>query len=257
MDKAREGLWHENWSEARKAREQRRAENRANWANSPLNAANRHKDTYGATAPEIASEANGGGGSRSLAALRTIMADPNTPLHRRLDAAEVVLAFELGPGAAVGVDIDQIAAGSYLFLNTVIGTPGVPEALRFRALRLVASVENARAASKNTVAEHEAKRRLLINLANSRRIAALRKAGTWARVVESNEPWALEAGDTIDWPNSQWPGTWPWPPASFAAELEHADPERIAAFKQELLNIRTTNRVDRFDEILARVPAKA
>jgi hypothetical protein len=29
MDKAREALWHENWSEARKAREQQRAENRA------------------------------------------------------------------------------------------------------------------------------------------------------------------------------------------------------------------------------------
>jgi hypothetical protein len=120
MDKTRETLWHKNWSEARKAKEQRRAANCEAWANSPQNAANRHKDTLGAVAPEIVAEANDEGGSVSLAKMRAIMADPEAPLYRRLDAAEVVLTYELGPGAAVGVDSDQIAAASYRFLKAVV-----------------------------------------------------------------------------------------------------------------------------------------
>jgi hypothetical protein len=124
--------WTEAWREAQKAKDERRKENREKWAKRrDWSDDNEHKIA-------VAIEANGAGGSRSLAALRTIMADPDTPLHRRLGAAEVVLAFELGPGAAVGADVDKIAAGSYQFLNAVIDTPGTPEALRFRCLKMIA-----------------------------------------------------------------------------------------------------------------------
>src|SRR4051794_5256798 len=65
----------------------------------------------------------------SLAKLRAIMADPGTPLYRRLDAAEVVLTYELGPGAAVGLDPDQIAVGSFRFLKAVSEAAETPEPL--------------------------------------------------------------------------------------------------------------------------------
>jgi len=236
----------EGWEKAKADKAERRRQNRENWANSPQNAANRHKDTYGATAPEITGEANGAGGSRSLAALRTIMADPNTPLHRRLDAAEVVLAFELGPGAAVGADVEQIAAGSYVFLNTVIDTPGTPEALRFRCLRMVASVENARAASKNTVAEHAAKRELLMRLVNAERVRTIRTAGTWSEAV-TTDAWALKASDDFPWPEG-WPGDWPWPPSTFSTPLEQA--HDVAAFREQLRSIGARNRDDHWQRFL-------
>src|SRR5712691_9346310 len=74
------------------ARQAKRAANREAWRNSPLNANNLHKLTKEAAAPilpEIAEPADKG--SASLAKMRAIMADPATPLYRRLDAAEVVL----------------------------------------------------------------------------------------------------------------------------------------------------------------------
>jgi hypothetical protein len=236
----------EGWTKAKADKAERRRQNREAWANSPQNAANRHKDTYGATAPEIAIEANGAGGSRSLAALRTIMADPDTPLHRRLDAAEIVLTYELGPGAAVGADVDQIAAGSYQFLNAVIDTPGTPEALRFRCLKMIASVENARAASKNTIAEHAAKRALLVALVNNERVRTIRAAGVWSEAVKT-DAWALMSSDDFPWLEG-WPGDWPWPPATFSTALEQAFD--VTAFREQLLAVRARNRADRWEDFL-------
>jgi hypothetical protein len=230
--------WTEAWAEARKAKDERRKANREKWAKRrDWSDDNEHK-------ADVAIEANGAGGSRSLAALRTIMADPDTQLHRRLDAAEVVLTFELGPGAAVGADVDQIAAASYLFLNAIIDTPGVPEALRFRALKMIASVENARAASKNTVAEHAAKRQLLVALINAERVRAFRAAGMWSEAVKADQ-WALRLGDDFAWPEG-WPGSWQWPPATFVGALQ--DPQNVTEFTRQLLAIRATNRADDWEK---------
>jgi hypothetical protein len=233
-------IWTEAWTEARQRKDQRRAENRERWAKRrDWSDDNEHKVA-------VAIEANGAGGSRSLAALRAIMADPDTPLHRRLDAAEVVLAFELGPGAAVGADIDQIAAGSYQFLNAVIDTAGTPEALRFRCLKMIASVENARAASKNTVAEHAAKRALLLKLVNSERVRTFRAAGVWSEAVRT-DAWALKTSDDFPWP-AGWPGDWPWPPASFSTALENVF--GVTAFKEQLRAVKATNRADDWERFL-------
>jgi hypothetical protein len=73
MDKVRETLWHENWSEARKAKEQRRTENREKWTNSLQNAANRYKQILDA-APEITADTIDDAGSGSLAKMRAIHA---------------------------------------------------------------------------------------------------------------------------------------------------------------------------------------
>jgi hypothetical protein len=257
MDKERSSLWHQHWAEAKKAKEDRRRQNREGWAVSPHNSHNRHKQDAVVLGLSLDEEAAAGGGSASLRKMRAIMADTNAQLYRRLDAAEIVLSYELSPGAAVGADPNTIAAASYHFLKAVADDPQVPEALKFRALKSIVAIENQRVQVKNSAAEYDTKKRLSIALCNAERGRALRAAGVWRQVIERNEPWFLEAGDDLAAPPGWFDGGWHWPTSSFAAQLEHADPERIAAFKQELLNIRATNRVDRFDEILARVPEKA
>jgi hypothetical protein len=82
--------------------------------------------------------------------MRAIMADPNARLYRRLDAAEVVLSYECGVGAGVGVDPETIAAASFKFLRAAADDVSTPEALKFRALKSIVAVENARAQAKSS-----------------------------------------------------------------------------------------------------------
>jgi len=251
MDKPREPLWSEHWAESRRAKADRRQQNREEWRRSAKNAVNERGAALEVTV-EIPAEANGeAGGSRSLAKLRALMADPSIPLHRRLDAAEVVLSFELGPGAAVGADPDQIAATSYQFLNAAVDDPRTPEALRFRALKSVAAVENARAAVKSSAVTNTQKRELLCHLVNSQRSRTFRQAQCWHGVIASGDDWALKPSDEFPWPEG-WPGDWAWPPSSFAAKLEHELP---ATFRDALLSIRATNRPDRWDDFLSMAAA--
>jgi hypothetical protein len=139
----------EGWEAAKKARAEHRRRNQEAWAASPLNAQNQRKQAFSA-APEIQSDARGetDSGLASLAKLRSIMGSSSIPLHRRIDAAELLVQFEVAPGAVVNVDPDEVAASSYQFLRTVADSPEAPEPLRFRALRSVAIVENARASIK-------------------------------------------------------------------------------------------------------------
>jgi hypothetical protein len=204
-----------------------------------------------ATPVEPSTESNG----NSLGELRRLMADVKQPLFRRIDCAEVILGFEIAPGAAAGVEPEQIAAGSFRFLKAVIEAPGTPEALRFRCLKLVAAVENARAAAKSDAVTNEAKRRLLIALCNSERQLALRRAKRWNAVL--NEQWWIGPADQIDWPPG-WPGDWPFPSQSFATQLEHScDPEaleRTTAFRQWLRSAKAKNREDNWDRLLCDQP---
>jgi hypothetical protein len=90
--------WTEPWAESRKQKDQRRKENREKWAKRrDWDADNEHK--LDADVEGIPNEVNGGSGS--LAKMRAIMLDPAVALYRRLEAAEVVLSYELGPGAGV------------------------------------------------------------------------------------------------------------------------------------------------------------
>jgi hypothetical protein len=259
MDKTRETLWHKNWSEARKAKEQRRAANREAWANSPQNAANRHKDTFGAVAPEVVAEANGEGGSVSLAQMRAIMSDTVTPLYRRLDAAEVVLSFEPGPGAAVGVDPDEIAATSYRFLKAVADAVETPEALRFRALKSIVAIENRRKSAGQGSEQSALKRELQLRLVNAERRRMLVDAGVWVDdVARHRENRSLTLNDDFKWLPG-WPGTWQWPPENFAERLALAK-EQLAQngttggdeFRAKLRAVRARNRVDDCERLLVR-----
>jgi hypothetical protein len=230
-------------------REARRKANQERWANDPANANHARLQRQAAVTPEVAAEAGGeegGNGSASLQRMREIMLDVGAPTYRRLDAAECVLVYELSPGAAVGSDPAEIAAASYKFLKSVTNAAEVPEALRFRALRSIVAIENQRAQGKNTIAEHAAKRELLVALVNSERLRSFREAGVWPEVVKTDE-WALKTSDDFPWAPG-WPGDWVWPPASFAAPLGRGSD--VAAFRQQLLGIKARDRDDRWEDLL-------
>jgi hypothetical protein len=213
----------EGWETAKEERARRRAENREKWSKRR----DWSDDNQHTLEADVPVEPNGeAGGSRSLSKLRAIMANPNVALHRRLDAAEIILVYELGPGAAIGADPEQVAAGSYQFLNIVADDPQTPEALRFRALRSIAAVENARASITNTAANDSVKRHLWLSLLNATRSARLRREGQWPPPDDS---WAFKEAD-VELPAS-WRGQ-PWPPAAFASLLD-GDGD-ASAFKAEL-----------------------
>ena len=241
------------WQTARAEKLERRRQNREAWASSPNNSHNRHKNDAIVSSLEL-EENTAAGGSESLRKLRAIMADTNPQLYRRLDAAEVVLSYELGPAAAVGADPSEIAAGSYHFLKAVADAPETPEALKFRALKSIVTVENARVQVKNTAVEYSAKRELVVKLCNAERGRALRAAGVWRGVIARGDPWSLETTDEFDWPNPQWPGDWTWPPHNnWSAMLEAAggDAARNEAFRAQLRAIKAKNRPDDCEKLLS------
>ena len=242
----------EGWEKAKEARAQRRKENREKWAKRrDWDSDNDHKlDTE---VEDIPSEASKGSGS--LAKMRAIMLDNSVALYRRLEAAEVVLSYELGPGAGVGIDPDEIAAVSFKFLRTVVDSTSTPEALRFRALKAIISVENARAQAKSTAITNTEKREVLLNLVNSERVSELRDAGVWSEVAKTDQQWALKWEDSFDWPDKDWPGQWAWPVSTMVLSLEQLSD--IVLFRQALRSVRARNRVDdweRFLEPLQRPP---
>ena len=52
--------------------------------------------------------------------LRRIMSNSAAPLHRRVDSAETIMAFEISAGGAVGVAPSEVAASSFKFLRAVV-----------------------------------------------------------------------------------------------------------------------------------------
>jgi hypothetical protein len=232
----------EGWEKAKEEKAKRRAENRERWrTRRDWSDDNKHK-----IAVEVEDPSGKEGVSTSLQRLRSIMADPNVALHRRLDAAEVILTFELGPGAGVGVDPDQIAAASFKFLRAVSDDATTPDALKFRALKSIVGIENARVAAKSGAEANIAKRQLVINLVNSVRSRLYREAGVWPVVVASGSDWGLQWEDDFPWP-SEWPGDWAWPATGFNAKLQHGVSQ---SFLVELRSIRARNRADDWEKFL-------
>jgi hypothetical protein len=222
----------------------RRERNRSAWRDDPLNANNVHQATREIAAP-LSPEpqpdpADDEMTSASLRRLRSLMNDMKKPLHQRLSAAEIVIVYELGPGAAVGSDPADIAAASFRFMRAVADDPATPSALAMRALRCIASIENARAASRSTAAELFAKKEMLVGAANGeRKRVMLARKGAWP---PSSPDWALNVSDTIAWP-AGWPGLWQWPPDTIAHNYKGTDP---TSFRSMLRQVRATNRPDTF-----------
>jgi hypothetical protein len=244
MPKLPDEFWRkteEGWEKAKADKARRRAENRAKWSQR-----RDWHDNASATAPDIELEsAEDTAGSSSLAELRRITADTGAPLSRRIDAAETVISFELAPGAASDIDPDHVASSAYKFLQGVVASPATPDSLRFKALRLLASVENQRAQLRSTSASLHEKRELLTRLCNSQRVQQLRQAKRWP--PPAGAQWALTLADDIPWPEG-WPGSWSWPPnTSLAASM--SNPSNAAGINYGA--IRARNRPDDFDAILA------
>jgi hypothetical protein len=223
---------------------ERRRQNQIAWANSPNNSSNRVARQIQAAkaarlniAAEVVSDANG---SASLHRLRRIMGSPDIQLYRRMDAAEIILGYELAPGAVAGADPDEISAGSYRFLKAVIDDPETPEALEFRALKCIAQVENARAQIRNAGEQLGMKRALFVELVNAERRHTLIAAGKWP----ASGPWCLETSDTFVW-SADWPGLWGWPPRAIGAAYK---PDSRDAFRTMLRSVRATNRDDDWDK---------
>jgi hypothetical protein len=207
----------EGWLEKKAERDARRIANREAWAKRR----DWSDDNFQKVNAGTAQTASDAAPITSLARLRAIMADPDITLYRRLNAAEVVLSFELAPGAAAGLDPNLIAAASYKFLRAICDASETPEPQRFRALKLVATVENARASAKANDLANTAKRTLLVNLANAERCRQLRTNGQWDNLISANAHWELDNPDQLPWPNG-WPGLWQWPPVTFASQLQDA-----------------------------------
>jgi hypothetical protein len=246
----------EEQAERAALKEAKRRANIAAWAASPQNANNIRTTTVEAVVPEIgvdSTEADDADVS-SLGKLRKLMGDPRIPLFRRVDSAEVIVGFELSAGGAAGVDPDQVASSSFKFLRLVADDNNTPEPIKFKCLKLLAGIENARASIKNTVAEHVAKRRLLIELINSERQRHIRAAGRWPAIVSSDAEWAISPSDDFEPPSGWFDSSWSWPVAAFAAQLERScDPaaaEANEAFRLQLRSIRATNRRDDWERLL-------
>jgi hypothetical protein len=189
--------------EKKAARMAKRAANKEAWKYHPANAnaawMQRQAEMMEATTAAIEVEPVPEAECGSLAKLRGIMADPAAPLYRRIDAAEIVLTYELAPGSLVNVAADQVAAASYRFMQAVIDATETPEPLRFRALKSVAAIENARASRAGATTD-TTQREFWVALVNAARRSALIRAGVWDRVAADGAEWALSPGDEFDMP---------------------------------------------------------
>lgn len=226
---------------ARSLTEQERAEraaaNKAAWATNPANAnvrvQQRRQGLEEARIKAHQAEPIGSDddtGSASLTRLREIMADDGAHLYRRLEAAEIILGYELAPGAVAGADPDSVAAASYQFLKAVIAQPEVPDALEFRALKAIAQVENMRSQIRNDAEALFAKRAMLVGACNAERRACLVEQGLWPPPADTR--W-LSTTDAIALPNSWLQMQWPSPVISHAYSGHD-----LTAFRRMLRGIR-------------------
>ena len=140
---------------AKAARRKLREANREAWRLARANANNDHKDAIEAAAAIAIDEPAALDDERPLDKLREIMLDPAVHLYRRLDAAELVLAYELAPGALVDVPPSEVAAISFRFLRGVAEATETPERLRFRALKSMLAIQHKRAAAASTTGQAE------------------------------------------------------------------------------------------------------
>ena len=137
----------------KEAREARRAANQEEWRRNHINSNQQTEHILSAVIAD--DEIEGIGDTTPLDKLRDIMLDPRAQLYRRLDAAELVLAYELAPGALVNVPPSEVAAISFRFLRGVAEAAETPERLRFRALKSMLAIQHKRAAASSTAGQAE------------------------------------------------------------------------------------------------------
>lgn len=132
-----------------------RAANREAWRLARENANYQRRNTIDAVVAVAVDDPIEFDDTSPLDKLRDIMLDPTAHLYRRLDAAELVLAYELAPGALVDVPPAEVAAISFRFLRGVAEAAETPERLRFRALKSMLAIQHKRAAAGSTTGQAE------------------------------------------------------------------------------------------------------
>ena len=225
------------------AKAQQRERNRLRWEDNEKNV-NHILAEARQTAATILAEAPETADNKSLSKLRTIMADVNSPLYQRLEAAEIILSYELAPGSLVNSPTEQVASASYRFLVAVVDDAETPSQIRFKALRSLAAIENARARAGDTETA-QARRNSYIDEINRARRAELVRRNLWPQVCAQAIPWSLSLSDDIDQP----PATRSHD--SIGASLDRCRnlpaaelASRLAARTAHLLSVRARNRPD-------------
>jgi hypothetical protein len=223
----------EGWTAARDERVRRRAENKEAW---------KKRDWAGdrELTAAIPVDDEPITGSPALAQLRAILADIDQPLFRRVEVGEIILGYELAPGAAAGADPEMIASAAYRFFQAVIANPQTPENLKLKALRQIVAVEARRAEVRSTAEGMHERRMLVLGAANGeRKRTMLSRAGAWP---PASPDWALDISDTFSMPPA-WL-TMSWPPMAISPSYRQQGD--LEVFRAQLREIRATNRPDTF-----------
>lgn len=235
-------------AERQAAKATKRAENKSGWSQDPRNANYQREQKLNEIVAEIAAPA--AGDARSLDALRHIMQDGAVPIGRRVEAAECVLGFELPAAALARATADPVASSAYTFLKQIVATPGVPEALKLKALKALSAIEAAKPSRGDPAAASE-QREMLRALINAERRRVLQEAGCW--LPPKGSSWALASTDSFEVPpgfSSTAPGrsiTGIGDALNAASSRPEAERE---ACKALLLGIEATNRPDRWRDLL-------
>jgi hypothetical protein len=212
----------------KKTRAEKRAENQARWIAEPDNAHGqlaRAKEIIKAKPPKIT-----GIEDLSINTLRGMMRDDDEPIGRRVEAAEVVLGYELPPAALANATVEPISSEAYTFLKYIAHMQEAPSALKFRALKALSAIESTKPRKIDPQAVQDQRRRE-IRLINAARRAELQSRGLWPSPIRG---WFIGPADTVDL-------------------LDNPDQTMGAGgrARDQLLAARITSRPDPWDELTA------
>jgi hypothetical protein len=180
----------------KKTRAEKRAENQARWIAEPDNVHGqlaRVRETIKANPPKITSLED-----LSINTLRSMMRDDDEPIGRRVEAAEVVLGYELPPAALANATVEPISSEAYTFLKYIAHMHEAPSALKFRALKALSAIESAKPRKVDPQAVEDQRRRE-IRLINAARRADLQARGMWPSPVRG---WFIRPDDAVDLPDT-------------------------------------------------------
>jgi hypothetical protein len=210
----------------RKTRAEKRAENQARWPDNPANVYSSYVSAKTVLKTKASDLVLIDG--LSIDALRDMMRNDDEDLPRRVEAAEVVLGYELPPAALVNATVEPASSEAYIFLKYLAHMQEAPSALKFRVLKALSAVESAKPRKVDPQAVEDQRRRE-IRLINAARRAELQSRGLWPSPVRG---WFVGPDDMIDFPDA----------ADISAQTHARTPEQYLA-------VRITNRPDPWDDL--------
>lgn len=211
----------------KKTRAEKREENKARWLSYPDNIHGelaRASETIKIKPPQIT-----GIEDLSINVLRRMMRDDDEPIGRRVEAAEIVLGYELPPAALASATVEPVSSEAYIFLKYIAHMTEAPSALKFRALKALSAIESAKP-RKIDPQEADNRRRWQIALVNAARRVELQARGAWP----TDNSWFIGPGDVVDFLDSVEPNT---------------GAGGRAREREQLLAVRIKNRPDPWDNL--------